>query len=111
MINDLYSKLISTSLPIAVGGYDIPEGGSYPDAYIVITPGSELVESTADNKPLIETTDADVELYMRGDYQATKDTIKGLLCDYYIAISGYAQYIKETGHHHYIFTVEQSEVK
>ena len=79
IITAITTALAPTGLPAAVGMYEVPKGGSCPDAYIVITPLGERNDDIADDAPLTETAGADVSLYMRGDYQATKDNMKSLL--------------------------------
>lgn len=117
---NITSKIIAALAPlnipdIAVGMYDAPivnEIPQYPDKLIVITPLDERNDDIADNAPLTETSAADVNLYMRGNYQATKDQMKSLLetAGFYLTYRGYVAFEKDTGHHHYVITVEETEV-
>lgn len=114
---NITTKIINALAPLglpppAVGMYELGEGEKYPDAFIVITPGTERNEDIADNEPLTETTDADVNLYVRGNYQATKDQMKSLLetAGFYLTYRGYVAFEKDTGHHHYVITVQNKEV-
>mgnify|MGYP000957588868 CR=1 FL=1 len=100
---------------VATGMYEAPVVNGipqYPDKYIVITPGVEQNEDIADDAPLTETADADVNLYMRGNYQATKDQMKALLetAGFYLSYRGYVAFEKDTGHHHYVITVEKIDI-
>ncbi len=112
IITSITTALSSLALPAAVGLYEVPKGGSYPDAYIVITPLGERNDDIADDKPLTETTAADVNLYKRGDYQTTKDEMKNLLetAGFFIEDRRYIAYEQDTKHHHYVITVEAKEV-
>ena len=112
IITTITTALAPTGLPAAVGMYEVPKGGSYPDAYIVITPLAERNDDIADDAPLTETAGADVNLYMRGDYQATKDNMKNLLesAGFFIEDRRYVAYEQDTKHHHYVITVEAKGV-
>lgn len=115
IISKITTALSPLSAPVATGMYEAPEENGipqYPDKYIVITPGVEQNEDIADDAPLTETTDADVNLYMRGNYQATKDQMKSLLesAGFYLSFRGYVGFEKDTGHHHYVITVQNKEV-
>lgn len=115
IISKITAALAPLAAPVATGMYEAPVANGipqYPDKYIVITPGEEQNEDIADDKPLTETTDADVNLYVRGNYQATKDQMRSLLesAGFYLSFRGYVAYEKDTGHHHYVITVEDKEV-
>ena len=112
IITGIITALAPEGFTVAVGMYDLPEGEDYPDAYIAITPHDERNEDIADDAALTETSNADVNLYMRGNYQATKDQMKSLLetAGFYLSDRRYIEYVKETKHHHYVITVEDKEV-
>ena len=115
IISDIVTALAPMGMHPATGRYDAPVVNSipqYPDAYIVITPLDERNDDIADNSPLTETTAADVNLYMRGNYQAKKDQMKSLLetAGFYLAYRGYVAFENDTKHHHYVITVEKTEV-
>ena len=111
IISSITTALTPTGLPAAVGMYETADG-QYPDAYIVITPLGERNDDIADDALLTETAAADVNLYMRGDYQATKDNMKSLLetAGFFIEDRRYVAYEPDTKHHHYVITVEAKEV-
>ena len=106
------TALASMALPIATGIYEVSEGQAYPNAFIVIKPDEERNDDEADNQPLTETAAADVNLYMRGNYQSKKDQMKSLLetAGFYLAYRGYVAFEKDTGHHHYVISVEKTEI-
>ncbi|MEL7609494.1 MAG: hypothetical protein AAGU74_08295 [Bacillota bacterium] len=110
MITDIIAAIAPLNLPIAVGMYETTD--DYPEKYIVITPLEERNDDIADDAPLTETEAADVNLYCRGDYQATKSSMKDLLetAGFYFADRRYVMYETDTKHHHYVFTIEKKEV-
>ncbi len=112
IISSITTALSSLNLPAAVGMYEVPKGGSYPAAYIVITPLDERNDDIADDAPLTETSGVDVNLYMQGNYQATKGQMKNLLetAGFFIEDRRYIGYEPDTKHHHYVITVEAKEV-
>jgi hypothetical protein len=112
IITTITTALAPMALPIAVGMYEVAEGENYPDAFVVITPLDERNDDEADNEALTETAGADVNLYKRGNYQTAKDQMKSLLetAGFYCAYRSYVAYEKDTGHHHYVITVEKKEV-
>ena len=113
--SDITTTLAPMAIPAAVGTYIAPVVNGipqYPDAYIVITPLDERNDDIADNAALTETAAADVNLYMRGNYQAKKDQMKSLLetAGFYLAYRGYVAFENDTKHHHYVIAVEKTEV-
>jgi len=112
IISSITAALAPMGLTPAVGMYAVAEGQQYPDAYIVITPLDERNDDIADDAPLTETAAADVNLYVRGNYQPQKDQMKSLLetAGFYLSYRGYVAYEQDTGHHHYVITVEKKEV-
>ena len=111
MITAIITALTALNIPIAVGIYK-PPNGLYPDKYIVITPLEERNDDIADDTELTETSVADVNLYCRGDYQTTKNTMKTSLksAGFFIEDRRYVAYETDTEHHHYVFTIEKKEV-
>lgn len=107
ILADIKTALASLDLPCAVSIY---EGTA--DAYIVVTPLTERSDDISDNTELTETHDVDVNLYIKGNYQSTKNTAISLLksAGFFIADRRYIAYETETGHHHYVITVEKKEV-
>ena len=107
---DIADALGTMGLPIAVGMYKTK--GPYPDAYIVIAPLDERNDDIADDMPLTETAAADVNLHTRKDYRAAKDGMKALLeaAGFYLEDRRYVAYDSDTGHHHYVITVERMEI-
>ena len=111
IISEITAALTPTGMEPEVGAF-IQEDGVYPDKYTVITPLDERNDHEADNEPFTETNGADVNLYMRGDYQAEKDQMKSLLksAGFLIVDCGYVMFESSTGHHHYAISVEKTEV-
>lgn len=109
MISDIVTALAALNIPIAVGIYKVD---TYPDKYIVITPLEERSDDIADDSELTETSVADVNLYCRGDYQTTKNSMKTSLksAGFFIEDRRYLMYEADTEHHHYVFTIEKKEV-
>ena len=107
ILTDIEAALESMGFPVATGVY---VGDA--DNYIVLTPLGERNDDIADDADLTETHDADVNLYVLGDYQSHKNTTKDLLkqAGFFISDRRYVAYEKETGHHHYVLTVEKKEV-
>ena len=112
MISDIVTALAALNIPIAVGIYKKTDSTPYPDKYIVITPLEERNDDIADDRELTETSVADVNLYCRGDYQTTKNSMKTSLksAGFFIEDRRYLMYEADTEHHHYVFTIELKEV-
>lgn len=112
IVTAITGALEPMGLPMAVGLYKVEAGKQYPDAYIVLTPLGERNGGIADNAPLTETAAADVNLYLRGDYQPAKDRLKALLegAGFYLEGRRYVAFEADTGHHHYVITAERTEV-
>lgn len=108
ILDDIKTALASQNLPIATGVY---KGGDV-SGFFVITPGRDRNDDIADDTELTETTDADINLYYKGNYESIKDSIKTSLksAGFYIADSFYLTFEQDTGHHHYVITVEKKEV-
>lgn len=116
IIDDIITALSSVGLFVVTGVY---KGTPQPDGsvvketnYIVLTPLTESNPDIADDVPLTEMHDADVNLYYVGNYQTTKNNIVSLLrtAGFYIADRQYIEYIPETKQHHFVITVEKKEV-
>lgn len=105
MISAITAALGNT-IPVAVGMY---EQEPYPDKFIVITPLWDSNDDIADDAPLTETQRADVNLYCRGNYVATKNAVQGLLSGFIMLERQYVEYQKDTKHHHYVFMIAKKE--
>jgi hypothetical protein len=107
IITTITTALASLDVPMAVGIYEATT--TYPDAYIVITPLYEVNEDIADDTDASETHGADVGLYIKGDYTATKNTAKTSLksAGLFIVEGRYIGF--ENGYHHYSISVEEKE--
>ena len=88
--------------------------GKAPDEYIVITPMADVFEMFADNQPQLETQEARLSLYAKGNYQQRKNQIvKALLAaEFTITDRRYNGHEDDTGYHHYgIDAVKEYEIK
>jgi hypothetical protein len=110
MIADVETALASLEIPSETGRYDPDPDGSYPDKYIVYTPLGKRHDDIADNDWASTNKGLDVNFYIVGDYEATTESAEILLktAGFIIIDSGYIAR-EETGHHHYVITIETKE--
>ena len=107
ILRDISLALAPLGVPVEVGIY----AGS-ADQYVVVTPLGERNDDIADDEELTETQEADINLYIQGNYQTFKNTAKTLLRNtgFFIKDSHYVTYETETKQHHYVLTVGKKEV-
>ncbi len=77
------------------------------DKFIVIIPIADNLGNHADNKPGAQIEEAELALYVKGNYLDLRDRITKLLIEADILISGrrYIEYETNTKYHHYVFNV------
>ena len=103
---------ILTELNRLLNGLKIPvETGVFsekaPDEYIVITPLADVFELHTDNRPQLETQEARLSLFSKGNYIKRKNEIvRALLsADFTITSRLYVGYENDSGYHNYAVDV------
>ena len=105
ILEELTAALIPLAIPIETGVFR----GKAPDAYMVLTPMSDVYLLHTDDMPRAETQQARVSFYSKGNYLAQKNAIVRALLLAGLTITGrlYVGHEDDTGHHHYAIDVAQ----
>ena len=92
------NALLEPILPVETGVFS----GKAPDEYVVITPLADVFELHADNRPQLETQEARLSLYSKGNYIKRKNQILKMLikADFTITARLYVGHEDDTGYHH-----------
>ena len=92
------NALLEPILPVETGVFS----GKAPDEYIVVTPLADVFELHADNRPQLETQEARLSLYSKGNYIKRKNQIVKMLinADFTITARLYVGHEDDTGYHH-----------
>jgi hypothetical protein len=106
ILTELNSLLNGLQIPVETGVFS----GKAPDEYIVITPMADVFELHADNRPQLETQEARLSLYSKGNYlQRKRQTVSALLAaDFTVTARMYVGREDDTGYHHYAIDVAKN---
>lgn len=99
ILEETTALITSLNIPVETGVFS----DTAPDEYAVITPMTDTYELFGDNKPGLETQEARLSLYSKGNYLAMKSSVLTALLFANFTITG-RQYIgheDDTGYHHY----------
>ena len=99
LLEELNSLLEGLKIQVETGVFS----GKAPDEYIVITPLADVFELHADNRPQMETQEARLSLYSKGNYIKRKNEITRALlsADFTITARLYVGHEDDTQYHHY----------
>ncbi len=103
ILSDINAALTPLNVPVETGVFsDVA-----PDEYVVITPLSDSFNLHADDEPGIETQEARISLFSKGNYMNLKRQIAKalLLNDFTITDRRYLGHEDDTGYHHYAIDV------
>ena len=106
ILQKLNALLTGLGVPVETGIFS----DKAPDEYIVITPLADTFPLHADNRPQIETQEARVSLFSKGNYLSRKNQIVRALIDAGFTITErlYAGYEEDIKYHHYSVDVAVS---
>jgi len=99
ILTELNSILNGLKIPVETGVFS----GKAPDEYIVITPLADTFPLHADNRPQLETQEARLSLFSKGNYIKRKNQIvKALIAaDFTITSRFYVGHEDDTKYHLY----------
>jgi len=105
LLEELNALLEGLQIPVETGVFS----GKAPDTYVVITPLADVFELHADNRPQMETQEARLSLYSKGNYIKRKNEIvRALLAaDFTITARFYVGHESETKYHHLSIDIEK----
>lgn len=105
LLNEL-NALIVPILPVETGIFS----KAAPERYAVITPMSDSFELFSDDRPRLETQEARLSLFDKGNYTGIKNQIvKSLIvADFTITDRRYIGHEDDTGYHHYAIDVAKN---
>jgi len=97
------NSLLSPIIPCETGVFS----DTAPDKYLVITPLSDTFALYTDDQPAIETAEARLSIFDKGNYTQTKNQVIRALLDAGFTITDrrYIGYETDTGYHHYAIDV------
>ena len=105
ILTELNSHLAAVKIPVEAGIFS----GKAPKEYIVITPMADVFELHADNRPQLETQEARLSLYSKGNYIKRKNEIVRLLiaADFTVTNRWYIGNEEDTGYFHYVLDLQK----
>jgi len=105
LLEELNTIIDGCGLPVETGVFS----EKAPDAYVVITPLTDMFGSFADNRPQAEVQEARLSLYSKGNYINHKNTIvRALLgADFTITDRRFIGREDDTGYFHYSVDAEK----
>ena len=103
ILSDINMALTPLNVPVETGVFS----DEAPDEYVVITPLSDSFNLHADDEPGLETQEARISLFSKGNYMNLKRQIAKalLLNDFTITDRRYLGHEDDTGYHHYAIDV------
>lgn len=98
ILDELVLIFDALQIPVETGVFS----GTAPDEYIVLTPLVDVFEVYADNRPQIDTQEARISLYSKGNYLSSKKSIETALLaqEFVVTDRTYVGYEDDTGYHH-----------
>lgn len=99
ILEETTALITSLNIPVETGVFS----DTAPNEYAVITPMSDTYGLFCDNKPGVETQEARLSLYSKGNYLAMKSSVLTALfaADFTITGRQYIAHEDDTGYHHY----------
>ena len=103
ILSDINLAVYKLNVPVETGVFS----DEAPDEYVVITPLSDSFNLHADDEPGLETQEARISLFSKGNYMNLKRQIERtfLLKDFTITDRRYLGHEDDTGYHHYAIDV------
>ena len=104
-LEELNMVIDGCGLPVETGVFS----GTAPDAYVVITPLTDIFDCFADNRPQNDVQEARLSLYSKGNYIKHKNSIvRALLgADFTITDRRFIEREDDTGYFHYSVDAEK----
>jgi len=98
LLKDIWEALKPTGIQIETGTFS----EKAPDEYLVIIPMNDVFMLYADNLPRAELQEARLSVFSKGNYQARKNEVVGVLIGsgFIITDRRYLGYEEDTGFHH-----------
>lgn len=105
MLSEL-NTILTPILPVETGVFS----GVPPDEYLVLTPMTDEFALFGDNVPLLDTSEARISLFSKGNYLGRKRQITSALlgAGFTITDRRYVGHEDDTGYHHYAIDVAKS---
>ena len=103
LLEELNNLVTACGLPVETGIFS----GAATDAYVVITPLSDIFEVFADNSPQAEVQEARLSLFVKGSYTKQKNALgRALLdADFTVTDRRFIEYETDTKYYHYAIDV------